>query len=101
MLLLPVASGANGLNLVEATHVLLIEPILNPGSELQALGRVHRIGQSKPTVVHRFLVRNTVEEKLSQMLDRHRSTISSRSAGGCRENPVTLADLKSLFESAS
>ncbi len=30
VLLLPVSRGANGLNLVEANHVLLVEPILNP-----------------------------------------------------------------------
>ena len=53
VLLVPVQSGANGLNLVEATYVLLVEPILNPGSELQAIGRVHRIGQTKSTTVHR------------------------------------------------
>ncbi|PSN49431.1 hypothetical protein C0J52_06590 [Blattella germanica] len=46
-LLLPVRWGAKGLNLIEATHVLLIEPILNPADELQAVGRVHRIGQTR------------------------------------------------------
>ena len=30
-----------------------VEPILNPAEELQAVGRVHRIGQTKATVVHR------------------------------------------------
>ena len=47
VLLLPVKKGANGLNLVEATHVLLVASLLNPGEEAQAIGRVHRIGQKK------------------------------------------------------
>ena len=47
VLLLPVHSGGNGLNLIEATHVLLVEPILNTAQELQVVGRVHRIGQTK------------------------------------------------------
>ena len=34
---------------------VLVEPILNPGQELQAVGRIHRIGQKRSTVLHRYL----------------------------------------------
>jgi E3 ubiquitin-protein ligase SHPRH len=56
VLLLPIRHGANGLNLVEAQHVILMEPLLNPGAEAQAINRVHRIGQQHVTYVHRFIV---------------------------------------------
>ena len=54
--LLPFKSGSNGLNVVEDTHVFLIEPLLNAAVEAQAIGRVHRIGQDKLTTVHRMIV---------------------------------------------
>ena len=56
MLLLLIQHGANGLNLLEAQHVIMVEPLLNPAAEAQAVGRVHRIGQEHKTLVHRFIV---------------------------------------------
>jgi E3 ubiquitin-protein ligase SHPRH len=56
VLLLLFRHGANGLNLLEAHHVILIEPLLNPAAEAQAINRVHRIGQQNATFVHRFIV---------------------------------------------
>ncbi|XP_043697597.1 E3 ubiquitin-protein ligase SHPRH-like [Telopea speciosissima] len=56
VLLLLIQHGANGLNLLEAQHVILVEPLLNPAAESQAINRVHRIGQEKITLVHRFIV---------------------------------------------
>lgn len=57
VLLILIQHGANGLNLLEAEHVVLVEPLLNPATEAQAISRVHRIGQQKRTLVHRFIVR--------------------------------------------
>lgn len=56
VLLLLIQHGANGLNLLEAQHVILVEPLLNPAAEAQAISRVHRIGQQNKTFVHRFIV---------------------------------------------
>jgi E3 ubiquitin-protein ligase SHPRH len=56
VLLILIQHGANGLNLLEAQHVVLVEPLLNPAAEAQAISRVHRIGQENKTLVHRFMV---------------------------------------------
>ncbi|XP_077977892.1 E3 ubiquitin-protein ligase SHPRH-like [Glandiceps talaboti] len=95
-LLLPVHCGSHGLNIIEATHVLLVEPIINPASELQAVGRVHRIGQTKPTIVHRFLVGNTIEERMHAMLKPLHSsaTLDTTQSDAAI---LTIKDLRQLF----
>ncbi|KAE8350169.1 SNF2 family N-terminal domain-containing protein [Aspergillus coremiiformis] len=55
---------SSGLNLVNATHVFLCEPLINTAIELQAIARVHRIGQHRPTTVWMYLVSDTVEESI-------------------------------------
>lgn len=100
VLLLLIQQGANGLNLTEAQHVILVEPLLNPGAEAQAVNRVHRIGQQHSTYVHKFLIKDTVEEsiyKLSQL----KSQSPARASVGRKSNQevsaLTVKDLKMLF----
>ncbi|XP_062862969.1 E3 ubiquitin-protein ligase SHPRH [Trichomycterus rosablanca] len=97
ILLLPLHTGSNGLNIIEATHVLLVEPILNPAHELQAIGRVHRIGQTKPTFVHRFLIKSTIEERMQAMLKTAEKSHSATAMKHAEASVFTVADLAELF----
>ncbi|RDI79485.1 hypothetical protein Vi05172_g10518 [Venturia inaequalis] len=62
--LLDAKSDSSGLNLVNATHVFLCEPLINAAIELQAIARVHRIGQLRETRVYMYLISDTVEEAI-------------------------------------
>ncbi|XP_069866789.1 E3 ubiquitin-protein ligase SHPRH isoform X1 [Dipodomys merriami] len=97
ILLLPLHTGSNGLTIIEATHVLLVEPILNPAHELQAIGRVHRIGQTKPTIVHRFLIKATIEERMQTMLKTAERSHTNSSGKHSEASVLTVADLADLF----
>ena len=61
-------AGGVGLNLQAAQVVILMEPQLKPSSELQAIARVHRLGQTSIVTVHRLVARNTVEDILVEMV---------------------------------
>ncbi|KAL7442692.1 hypothetical protein ACHAXM_009134 [Skeletonema potamos] len=67
ILLLNVKNGAEGLTLTEANHAFVLEPILNHAIDAQAINRIHRIGQTSKTYVHRYIVADTVEEKIDAM----------------------------------
>ncbi|KAK4835874.1 hypothetical protein QYF36_015629 [Acer negundo] len=101
VLLLLIQHGANGLNLLEAQHVILVEPLLNPAAEAQAISRIHRIGQEHRTLVHRFIVKDTVEESIYK-LNRGRNTSSLISGNTKNQDQplLTLNDVESLFAAA-
>jgi len=70
VMLVSLRAGGVGLNLTAADHVFLMDPWWNPAVEDQAADRAHRIGQTRPVVVHRLIAERTVEERI---LDLHAS----------------------------
>lgn len=64
VLLVSLMAGNVGLNLTAASHVIIVDPWWNPFVEEQAIGRVHRIGQTRPVTVHRLAVHGTIEERV-------------------------------------
>jgi E3 ubiquitin-protein ligase SHPRH len=67
VLILNVKCGAEGLSLIEATHVFMVEPLLHCGLDAQAINRVHRIGQTSMTHVHRYIMEDTIEVKIDAL----------------------------------
>ena len=68
MLVSQIEAGGIGINLQMAQVVILMEPQLKPSTEWQAIARVHRMGQTRPVMVHRLLARHTVDEHLVNLI---------------------------------
>lgn len=62
--LLSTRAGGLGINLMSANIVVLYDSDWNPQVDLQAMDRVHRIGQTKPCIIYRLICENTIEEKI-------------------------------------
>jgi non-specific serine/threonine protein kinase len=65
---LSLKAGGTGLNLTSACHVIHFDRWWNPAVENQATDRAFRIGQKRNVLVHRFVCRGTVEERIHAML---------------------------------
>ena len=62
--MLSTRAGGLGINLATADTVVLYDSDWNPQMDLQAVDRAHRIGQTKPVMIYRFMTEGTVEEKI-------------------------------------
>lgn len=65
---LSLKAGGTGLTLTRASHVIHFDRWWNPAVENQATDRAYRIGQKHPVIVHKFICRGTVEEKIDMMI---------------------------------
>ncbi|OTA83102.1 hypothetical protein M434DRAFT_84181 [Hypoxylon sp. CO27-5] len=85
---------ASGLNLVNASHVFLCEPLLNTALELQAIARVDRIGQVHPTTVWLYLIEDTIEESIYDLsVQRRLEHMDKDSKGKSKESEEEITDL--------
>ena len=77
---LSLKAGGTGLNLTAASHVIHFDRWWNPAVENQATDRAYRIGQKRNVLVHKFICRGTVEERIDAMI-REKSRLASEVIG--------------------
>ncbi|MER7245788.1 DEAD/DEAH box helicase [Kribbella sp. NPDC000426] len=70
--LLSLKAGGVGLTLTKATHVVHYDRWWNPAVEDQATDRAYRIGQDQPVQVHRLVTENTLEDRISTVINAKR-----------------------------
>ena len=85
-------AGGAGLNLTAAAHVIHFDRWWNPAVENQATDRAFRIGQSKNVLVHKFVCRGTVEEKIDQMIAAKQRLAGDFLSGGAEPVLTEMSD---------
>jgi superfamily II DNA or RNA helicase len=88
---LSLKAGGAGLNLTAASHVVHFDRWWNPAVENQATDRAFRIGQNKNVLVHKFVCRGTVEEKIDQLIESKHHLSENLLEGGA---DLLLTELK-------
>ncbi|QOR33729.1 DEAD/DEAH box helicase [Clostridium sp. 'deep sea'] len=87
-MILSLKAGGVGLNLTAANHVIHFDRWWNPAVENQATDRVFRIGQTKEVMVHKFVTKGTIEEKISTMIE-EKQKLASDILGSSGEKWIT------------
>jgi non-specific serine/threonine protein kinase len=89
---LSLKAGGTGLNLTSASHVIHFDRWWNPAIENQATDRAFRIGQKKNVLVHKFICRGTVEERIDEMIERKRQ-VAVEALGGEDSGEALLTEM--------
>ncbi len=94
---LSLKAGGTGLNLTAASHVVHFDRWWNPAVENQATDRAYRIGQKKNVLVHKFVCRGTVEERIDALIAAKSSLSGQVVDGGGGEAVLTEMDNDTLL----
>ncbi|MBE7490217.1 MAG: DEAD/DEAH box helicase [Planctomycetes bacterium] len=90
--ILSLKAGGSGLNLTAASHVIHFDRWWNPAVENQATDRAFRIGQKRNVLVHKFVCRGTVEQKIDELIESKKKLTSELLEGGQELNLTELSD---------
>jgi non-specific serine/threonine protein kinase len=93
---LSLKAGGTGLTLTQASHVIHFDRWWNPAVENQATDRAFRIGQKKNVLVHKFICRGTMEEKIDALIRDKRALADDLLQDG-GEIPLTEMDNEALL----
>lgn len=93
---LSLKAGGTGLNLTAAAHVIHFDRWWNPAVENQATDRAWRIGQHRNVLVHKFVCRGTIEERIDDMIRSKQRLAQDVLAGGAEINLTELSDAELL-----
>lgn len=94
LFLLSTRAGGLGINLTAADTVIIFDSDWNPQMDLQAQDRVHRIGQTKPVLIYRFVAAKTVEAKILERATAKRRLEKLVISKGKFKSPVAAANAK-------
>jgi non-specific serine/threonine protein kinase len=95
--ILSLKAGGTGLNLTAASHVVHFDRWWNPAIENQATDRAFRIGQTRNVLVHKFVCRGTVEDRIDQLIDSKQQLAGDFLEGGA-EMQLTEMDDEALLK---
>ncbi len=95
--LLSLRAAGTGLNLTNASYVVLYDPWWNPAVEAQAIDRSHRIGQVNTVNAYRLIAPGTVEEKIWELQQSKAQTIADVLGEEGFARSLSKADLEYLF----
>ncbi len=89
---LSLKAGGTGLNLTAASHVIHFDRWWNPAVENQATDRAFRIGQRRNVLVHKFVCRGTVEERIDALIEEKTALARDLLEGGAETMLTEMSD---------
>ena len=93
---LTVKAGGTGLNLTQAAQVIHFDRWWNPAVENQATDRAFRIGQKRNVLVHKFVCRGTIEERIDRVIEDKKSLSTEILEGGSEKLLTEMSNAELL-----